>query len=407
MDALAVLRRLTGFKPLLCLFIAFCVYPVIAGMVHMITHHAWMMMDIDAVLCGAKTLADGHSPYAIHPPTCAGVKPAAYVYAPQVARLFIPFIQALGIPGTRTLFLIVLLWPATLLLLWYALIKRFPGIDVRWRFLAIASLTSMTFLCANVGLVMHAMVLLSLLVVAKSDTPGKHWPFTIVVLLCACVKPTFLCYFVIFLLDDVPLWKRVFSFVWRCVAGLGVTWLMVLTDGHYGRAWQKTLHSVALTRQPGMGWFELTDIVWRIPTKSLLNYELAGGFMVVMLLAGMAVAQWGKLDRDERLLLGMGLVPLMTPRILDYDMILIAPYAALLMAVAYRIGGGLFKFVVSWTFVAWIVYGILSYILNITAWHRTPMDMFLFGLLTGVVGLRAVAWRLGLRPKEEPEPVTP
>ncbi len=163
MDALSVLRRLTAWKPLLCLFMVFCAWPVVAGMVHMITHHAWMWMDIDAVLCGAKTLASGHSPYAIHPPTCAGVKPAAYVYAPQVAMLFAPFIKLMGIPGARLLFMIVLLWPATLFVLWFALVKKFPDIDIRWRWLALAALTPMTFLCANVGLVMHAMVLASLL----------------------------------------------------------------------------------------------------------------------------------------------------------------------------------------------------------------------------------------------------
>ena len=403
MDAVSVLKRLTAFKPLLVLFCAFCAYPVVAGLYHMFTHHYWMLMDIDAVLCGAKTLASNHSPYAIHPKACAEIKPAAYVYAPQVARVFIPFIQAFGVSMTRTLFLALVLAPATLFVLWFALIRPFPGVDLRMRWLAIASLTSMTFVCANVGLVMHAAVLLSLLLVWKTDTPGKHWPFTIVVLLCACIKPTFLAYFVIFLLDDVPLWKRGLSFLWRCIAGLAVTFLMIKTDGHFGPAWQKTLHSVALTRQPGMGWFELTDYVWHIPTKSMLNYELAAGFMVIMLLSGMAIAQWGKLDRDERLMLGMGLVPLMTPRILDYDMVLIAPYAALLVAVAFRVGGGVFRFLLSWLFVGWLVYGIFSYILNITAWHRTPMAMLLFGIVTMLVGGRAVIWKLGLRPKDTVE----
>jgi hypothetical protein len=46
MDALSILRRLTGFRLLLCLFIAFCAWPVVASMYHMITHHAWMLMDI-------------------------------------------------------------------------------------------------------------------------------------------------------------------------------------------------------------------------------------------------------------------------------------------------------------------------------------------------------------------------
>ncbi|ESQ83149.1 hypothetical protein AEAC466_14910 [Asticcacaulis sp. AC466] len=399
MDALTVLRRLTGFKPLLLLFMLFCAWPVVAGLYHMLTHGAWILMDIDAVLCGAKTLASGHSPYAIHPPSCGGNRPAAYVYAPQVAHLFVPFIDALGINGARTLFLIALLAPATLFLLWFALVKRFDGIDIRWRWLAFAALTPMTFVCANVGIVMHAMVLASLFFFRPGQGAGDdagderwryaRWPFTVTVLLCSCVKPTFLAYFVIFLLDDIALWRRGFAFSWRAVAGVAVNQIMILTDGHYGKAWQKTLHSVTLARQPGMGWFELTNFVFHVPGKSDLNWQLALGFMAVMTLAGMAIAHWGRMDDDERLLFGMGLVPLMTPRILDYDMILIVPYAALLMAVAYRVGGGVFRFLLSWLFTGWMVWGILTYILHIEGWHRTPMAMLLFGCLTVIVALRA------------------
>ncbi len=410
MDALTVLRRLTAFKPLLLLFMLFCAWPVLAGMYHMITHHAWMMMDIDAVLCGAKTLAAGHSPYAIHPPTCAGVRPAAYVYAPQVACLFMPFIERFGIPGTRTLFQWVLLYPATAFLLWFALVRRFEHIDIRWRWLAFSGLTAMTFLCANVGIVMHALVLASLLLFRRKDIVQAdlsqtdmflaRLPFTIAVLLCSCVKPTFLCYFVIFLFDDVALWRRVFAFSWRAVMGIGVNHLMVITDGHFGKAWQRTLHSVTLARQPGMGWFELTNFVFHVPGKSDLNWQLALGFMAVMGLAGMAIAQWGKLEEDERLLFGMGLVPLMIPRILDYDMILIAPYAALLMTIAYRMGGGVFRFLLSWIFVSWMIWGIFSFILDVDFWHRTSMAMLLFGGLTVVVAVRVAADRLGLKGNE-------
>ena len=207
-----------------------------------------------------------------------------------------------------------------------------------------------------------------------------------------------LAYFVIFLFDDVALWRRLFAFGWRVMVGVGVNHLMVITDGHFGKAWQRTLHSVTLARQPGMGWFELTNFVFHVPGKSDLNWQLALGFMIVMGLSGMAIAQWGRLEEDERLLFGMGLVPLMIPRILDYDMILIAPYAALLMAVAYRIGGGIFRFVLSWIFAGWMIWGILSFIFDMDGWHRTSMAMLLFGCLTVVVALRVVANRLGLEP---------
>jgi hypothetical protein len=389
MDALSVLRWLTRNPILLAVLAIFCAWPVVDGLYIMITRHHWMLMDIDAVLCGAKTLGAGHSPYAIHPPVCGGNRPAAYVYAPQVARLFIPFINALGIKGARQLFIWVLLAPATLFLLWFALVKRFPRVDIRYRLLAFAALTPMTFVCANVGLVMHAAVLASLLLFPKT-----RWPFTCVVLACGCIKPTFLAYFVIFMLDDQVLWKRAFAFLWRAVVGVGLVYLMVLTDGTYGKAWQKTLHSVTMARQVGMGWFELTNFVFHVPGPSHLNVELAVGFMAVMLLAAMAIAQWADLDADERLALGMGLVPLMTPRLLDYDMVLTVSYAALLMSVVHRIGGKAMTILLSWIYVGWLAWGVITNIIDDPSWHRTPFAMLLFGLLTGVTGLIALGYRL-------------
>lgn len=403
MDALALLRRWTSSRPVLYFFMLFCAWPVVAGMYHMITHHAWMMMDIDAVLCGARTLAAGHSPYAIHPPVCAGVRPAAYVYAPQMAYLFMPFVEHFGINGARALFQWVLLLPATLFLLWYALIKAFPTIDTRWRWLAFAALTPMTFLCANIGIVMHASVLASLFFFRDKEGRYIRWPFTVTVLLCSCIKPTFLVYFVVFLLDDIALWRRLFAFGWRAVAGLAVNQLVVLTDGPFGKAWQKTLHSVTLARQPGMGWFELTNLVFHVPGKSDLNWQLALVFMAVMTLAAMAIAQWGRLTDEERLLFGMGLAPLMTPRILDYDMILIVPYAALMMTVVYRIGGKFLRFVLSWTFVCWMIWGVFCNILQLSYWHRTSMAMLLFGCLTVIVAVRAVLARYGALPGDMAE----
>ncbi len=392
MDALSVLRVLTRYRILLCLFALFCAWPVLSGLYFMITHHSWMLMDIDAVLCGARNLQQHHSPYAIHP-TCRELRPAAYVYAPQVARIFYPFMDTFGVVTTRNLFVWLILWPATLFLLWFALVKRFPGMDIRYRLLAFGALTAMTFACANVGIVMHAMVLASLLFAPKEKWAARL-PFTVVVLLCACVKPTFLAYFVIFMLDDITLWRRVFAFTWRAVLGLGVAYMMVLTDGHYGRAWQKTLHSVTMARQVGMGWFELTNFVFHVPGPSHLNVELAAGFMLVMLLSGMAISQWGKLEPGERLVLGMGLVPLMTPRLLDYDMILIVPYAALLISCVRRVGGTAPDVVLSWVFVGWLVWGIISNMMGYTAWHRTPMDMLMFGILTAIVAILAVVNRL-------------
>lgn len=386
MDALSVLRRLTPAPILLTVFAALCLWPNIGGIWHMVHHHSWMMMDIDAVLCGAHNLARDHNPYVIHP-VCRSLAPAAYVYAPQFARLLVPIIDVFGLTGTRTLFVIVLLIPATILALWFALLKPLPGIDVRYRLLAFTALTSMTFVCGNIGLPMHAFILASLLLF-----PRTRIPFTIAVIACAGIKPPFLAYFVICLFDDAPLWRRMIAFAWRAALGLLCVALIMLADDRFHHAWQKTLNSVTLKRQVGMGWFELTTFTFHVPAGSHLNAELAVVFMAVMTLSGMAMAQWGAegggpLEADERLVLGMGLVPLMIPRLLDYDMVLIVPYAALLISLIQRHAPKWMGAALSWVFVAWLGYGIIAYAFNIHSWHRTPMDMLLFGLMTPIAAL--------------------
>ena len=392
MDALTVLRRVTFHPVLLIAFAALCLWPNLGGIWHMVHHHSWMMMDIDAVLCGAHNLARDHNPYALHP-VCRNLSPAAYVYAPQFARLLVPIIDLFGLTGTRALFVIVLLIPATILVLWFALLKPLPRVDVRYRLLAFTALTSMTFVCGNIGLVMHAAVLASLLLF-----PRTRIPFTIAVVACACVKPPFLAYFVICLFDDRALWRRLIAFAWRAALGLACVAAIMLADDRFHHAWQRTLNSVTLKRQVGMGWFELTTFTFHVPAGSRLNAELALAFMAVMTLCGLAMAQWGRdgepLDNDERLVLGMGIVPLMIPRLLDYDMVLIVPYAALLMTLIQRNAPKALSVPLSWIFTGWLGYGIAAYAFNIHGWHRTPMDMLLFGVLTVAAGLIAALRRL-------------
>ena len=399
MDALTVLRRVTFHPVLLIAFAALCLWPNLGGIWHMVHHHSWMMMDIDAVLCGAHNLARDHNPYALHP-VCRNLSPAAYVYAPQFARLLVPIIDLFGLTGTRALFVIVLLIPATILALWFALLKPLPEVDVRYRLLAFTALTSMTFVCGNIGLVMHAAVLASLLLF-----PRTRIPFTVAVIACACVKPPFLAYFVICLFDDRALWRRLIAFAWRAALGLACVAMIMLADDRFHHAWQRTLNSVTLKRQVGMGWFELTTFTFHVPAGSRLNAELALAFMAVMTLCGLAMAQWGRngepLDKDERLVLGMGIVPLMIPRLLDYDMVLIVPYAALLMTLIQRNAPKALGVPLSWLFVGWLGYGIAAYAFNIHGWHRTPMDMLLFGVLTVVAGLIAAMRRL-VTPYETP-----
>ncbi len=380
MDALAFLKDKTKTATGRWVFIVLCLLPVVGGIVGKLISHAWAFMDVDALLCAARAEAAGHSPYGIL--TCPDLAPAPYVYAPQVAALFAPAIIALGGMGSRIVYTLVFLLPATTFLVWYSLGKAMPRLDWRYRWLAFSALTPMAFYCANIGLVMHAVVAATLMLY-----PRRRLPFVAAVLACAFIKPTFLLYFAAFLFEERPLRERLATFGSAAMAGLGVVAVTAMTAGTYAGAWHQALSSVALETQPGLGWFALTSMV-HLPASAPMTLILTVIFMGAMLASALALAEWGGLSGDERKLLALGVAPLMTPRLMDYDMFLIVPYVALLMSLVPSLGGRTWRTYVSWGFAGMLLFGIVCNIVHLKHWPRTHAAMFVFCVLTMVVGAR-------------------
>jgi hypothetical protein len=428
LDALTFLKSRTRTRRGQGFYIFLCLLPIVGGIIAKLIGHDWAFMDIDAVLCAAKAEAAGHSPYGAL--KCSGIDPAPYVYAPQVLSLFQPLVVAFGALGARLVFIFTLLLPATGVLLWFAIARAMPGperipksvtrfsdkdartsknpelrsdpagseqaVDWRWRLLAFSGLSPMTFCCGNIGIVMHAAVLLSLLLGKE-----RRWPFIVTVLLCVAIKPTFMAYFVLFLFEDKPWKARLASFAGCAAEGLGVTGLMAATTGPWGSAWWKAMHEVTLETQPGLGWMALTSYIG-LHSDWPVTVVLSLGFTAAMVLAGLAIAEWGGLDDRGRLLLTLGVAPLMTPRLMDYDMVLIVPYAALLMSLTPRLKMPVLEKWLPWVFVAVLAIGIACNILHFKRWHRTHVAMFLFCSLTLVMAARLAVLKLsGLKKKNE------
>lgn len=395
MEALTFLKSRTRTRRGKGFYIFLCLLPIVGGIVATLIGHGWVFMDIDAVLCAAKAEAAGHSPYGAL--KCSGIDPAAYVYAPQAAILFQPLVAAFGALGARFVFIFTLLLPATAVLLWFALLRALPDVDWRWRLLAFSGLTPMTFCCGNIGMVMHAAVLISLL-----WGKDRRWPFIVTVLLCAALKPTFLTYFIVFLFEDRPFKARIAAFAGCVAEGLGVTGLIVGTSGQWGGAWHEALKAVALQAQPGLGWLALSAYVG-LHADWLVTIGLTLGFMTAMLSAGLAIVEIGKLDGNGRTIAALGLAPLMTPRLMDYDMILIVPYAALLISLMPRLKQPMLEKWLPWGFAGVLEAGIACNILHLKHWHRTHVAMFLFCSLTLVVGARLAVIRLEERKEKNKE----
>ena len=383
MDALAFLRERTKTRRGRVLFCGLCLMPPVGGLIgHLVGRHAWTFMDIDAVLCAARAEARGLSPYGGLP--CPGLAPAAYVYAPQVAGGFVPLIRTLGTAGAHWAYILGLFFPALALLLWYALVRPVAGADWRVRWLAASGLAPMAFCSGNFGVVMHALVISSLLI-----GPRKRWMFVATVLACAVIKPTFLLYLLVPLFEARPWRQRLTRVAVSGAAGLGVLAVTALTAGPLAGRWRDALDSVALRGQPGLGWFAFTARLHMAPDAPA-TLVLTVAFMAAMAGCGVAVAEAAGLDGDERLVLAAGVVPLLTPRLMDYDMLALVPMMTLLLRAAPMLGGRIFRYNMSWLFVGVLGFGIVTNVLHILRpWPRSHVATAVFCLIVLIGGARA------------------
>ena len=402
MDALAILQDRTKTRTGRALFCLLCLMPPIGGLIgHLIGKHAWTFMDIDAVLCAAQAETAGGSPYhALH---CPGLQPAAYVYAPQVADWFVPLIHSLGVMGARGAYILVLFLPALALLIWYAVARPVAGVDWRVRMLAVSGLAPMVFCSGNFGVVMHALVISSLVV-----WPRNRWAFWAAVLVCAVIKPTFLLYLLVPLFEARP-WRHRLLFVGASgLAGVAVLAVATLTAGRLGGQWRHAVTSVVLHDQPGLGWLYYSSAWLQMGPGEPLTIVLTLIFMAAMLASGLAIAEAAGLDDDQRKVLALGLVPLITPRLMDYDMMALVPMMALVMRVTPALGGRIFRYNVSWVFVGVLGFGVVANVLHIfRTWPRSHVDMAVFCVVVlaggGRVAIKAWEKGRGLREREKRE----
>ncbi len=381
MDAAAFLRERTKTRTGRVVFCILCILPLVGGVIaHFLGRHVWSFMDVDAVLCAAQAEAAGRSPYG--GVACPGLAPAAYVYAPQVAAVFAPLVQAIGASAARWLYILGLFVPALFALTWYAAGRALPGADWRYRLLALSGLAPMAFCSGNFGILMHALVIFSLMV-----WPRQKWAFGAVVLACAVIKPTFLLYFLVLLFEARPWRERLSATAGSVIAGIAVVAVTALTAGPWGGAWRTALASVALHEQPGLGWFALTAWLGLAPTAPA-GLALTLLFMAAMLASGLAVAEAAGLDDDERKVLALGLIPLLTPRLMDYDMFALVPCLALLMRVLPLLGGRIYRYNLSWVFTGVLGFGIATNVLHLKHWPRSHAAMALFCGVVLAGGLR-------------------
>ncbi len=383
-DALTVVQRFTARAWMAGLFGFVFLFPILGNVISRLTRkHGWWLNDYDALICGAHSVGLGQSPYSLNP-VCDGIRPAPFVYAPQVGEVFAPLVNGLGFAGARWVFLIALI-PALAVLVWFGLYKALPKAPFWLRLMTFAAINGSVLACGNIGLVLHAIV-----IAAALNIPRTRWLFVAAVILGALVKPVFLTYLIVLLLEKRPLGLRLRDFGLSAAMGLGaVAWLM-LDAGPFGAAWHATLNAIVIQQQPGIGLFSYTSLVG-LPAASPVAQLLYVPFAAIIAISGLILAEWGDFDTNERVVLGMGVAQLLNPRLMDYDLFVLTPAVVMIVMQAKALGLKVFTWV-SWAFAGVLVFAV---VLNaIGGAHvndlikRAPIAVFVYCVLLVFVAAR-------------------
>ncbi len=380
-DALTVVRRYTARAWMAGLFGFVFLFPILGNVISRLTRkHGWWLNDYDALICGAHSVGLGQSPYSLNP-VCDGIRPAPFVYAPQVGAAFAPLVNGLGFAGVRWVFLIPLV-PTLCVLVWFALLKTLPKAPFWLRLMTFAAINGSVFACGNIGLVLHAIVIAAALNIRRTRIP-----FVAAVILGAMVKPVFLTYLIVLLMQAHPVVVRLRDFAISAVLGLGaVAWLM-LDAGPFGGAWHSILNAIVIQQQPGIGLFSYTSLIG-FPAASPVAQALYLPFAAVIAISGLVLAEWGEFDASERVVLGLGVAQLLNPRLMDYDLFVLTPAVVMIVMQAKAFGPKVFAWV-SWAFAGVLVFAV---VINAVggphvndAVKRAPITVFVYcGLLVFV-----------------------
>ncbi len=373
-DAVTWLGRTTRTPLRKGLFIALCLFPILGNAISRLARHGWWLNDFDAVACGAHHLAQGVSPYGLHP-VCAGLRPAAFVYAPQVGLAFAPLVEGLGFGDARLAWRAVLV-PALAFLGWFAVLRVMPRAPFLPRLLVLSAMTGSVVACGNIGLVLHAIIIAAALATGRS-----RWPFIVAVAMAALVKPVFLTYLVVFLLEDRPLWARVRTTAMAAAVGLAGVGIIFATSGAMSTAWHAAMDAVVIRQQPGIGFFAFMSLIG-LPGTSSFAMALYGTYAVVLTAAGLCLAR--DFDAGERVVLGIGLAQLLNPRLMDYDLPALAPAMILIVMQARSVNARTFAWI-GWLFTGVLIAGLALSILDIKIIQRALVAVFVFILIVFAV----------------------
>jgi hypothetical protein len=258
--------------------------------------------------------------------------------------------------------------------------------------MSLAAIVGSAFACGNIGLILHALVTATAVFCLR-----RRWPFVLMVVMAALIKPVMLTYLVLLLFERRPFRERIGGAALAGALGLAAIAVEMLTAGDLGGDWHKTLNLIVLTQQPGISYFGWLG--WIGVPNGPVSLAMAVCLMLVTLLAGWRLAEQQGENDMARLAVALGMAQFLNPRLMDYDMLALAPLMALVVMQAQTLGPRLFR-VVSWAFTLILSVDVLANLLEIKAFNRSPVTLFIYWLM--LLTVAADLWLRQQRPEGLP-----
>jgi len=290
----------------------------------------WWWNDFDAIACAGAQAAHGAPIYAVGG-ACAGLKPAAFVYAPMVARGTAVLLAVFSLTQLKALYVAAYIAASAWLGLTLFRAKAIAA-PARDRIAGLGLITGGVIACGNVAILCHALVLAALLAF-----PRRRLPFIAAVALAAAIKPVFGTYLVVLLLDRAPLRDRAWQSLVGVLAAGAVIAASFLTAGPDAPAWKAALDKVVLLGRPGVGFLGWVAPLGLTGPAALAAYVPFAGLIT---LAAHRLTRQADLTPAQTVFVAVGVAQLLNPRLMGYDLQMLAPAAAILIAADTRLGLG-------------------------------------------------------------------
>ena len=299
-------------------FLSVFLVPALIGSVqHFVgTQHYWFR-NYEAVACAAQRWAQGAAMYATNQ-ACPGMRPSSYVYPPAAARAMAAVIEAMGQTGATALYG-GLFWVAAGFLFWSAAFASTSPGTIRDRAPFLAMHSGAALFWGNIAILVHGAV--AAVAVLLIDVPLA---LVVAIALSTMIKPVFLSYVVVLLYAVYAPIRRLAYVAIAAILGLAPTIWFMTTGGDAVRQWQSTMASFVLSRQPGNSFFGWVATLGGDPGTMgvMILYLLFAGLLIG---AGLAIAETGRLRALERVWLGLTIANLLNPRLMPYDVLLLGP----------------------------------------------------------------------------------